>query len=421
MSESRRIFADILYEGKNISSQIREYVKGMTYMDVASGESDSLTLDIVDREGIWIGDWMPQKSDHMKVNIKMLNWCLPDTVEIFPCGSFVLDDLSYSGSPTTCNIGAVSIPQDEAFNNQKRTKTWEKINVYEMAKEIASRAGILLFYEADTIPITLIEQNDQTDCSFLYEICQSYGLAMKVYENKICIFSEEIYEQKHPVTTIDLSEMKSWSYNTTIKGTYTGATISYTDPINEKEYTIDIGGGERILEINVNADNLQDAERKGIAKLNGENKKDTTMSISIFRKQDLAASQTIEITGLKNLNGKYYIEKVKHKISGGNAYDLSLELRKVQPWIKSASIRAIEETKKEKIQQEGTKYTVKKGDTLWEIAKTYLGKGMEYTVIYNANKEVIESTAKQRGKQNSSNGHWIFPGTELIIPAKGEE
>lgn len=64
-------------------------------------------------------------------------------------------------------------------------------------------------------------------------------------------------------------------------------------------------------------------------------------------------------------------------------------------------------------------YTVAKGDNLWKIArKFYGGTGSNYTTIYNANKDVVESTAKKYGKKSSSKGHWIYPGTKLTIPAK---
>jgi LysM repeat protein len=62
------------------------------------------------------------------------------------------------------------------------------------------------------------------------------------------------------------------------------------------------------------------------------------------------------------------------------------------------------------------KHTVKSGDTLWGIAKKYYGNGAKYPTIYQANKTVIENTAKKYGKASSSNGHWIYVGTELVIP-----
>ena len=61
-------------------------------------------------------------------------------------------------------------------------------------------------------------------------------------------------------------------------------------------------------------------------------------------------------------------------------------------------------------------YTVVRGDTLWAIAKSFYGDGSQYTRIYDANKDLIESTAKAHGKPNSDHGHWIWAGEVLVIP-----
>ena len=63
-----------------------------------------------------------------------------------------------------------------------------------------------------------------------------------------------------------------------------------------------------------------------------------------------------------------------------------------------------------------TSYTIKSGDTLWGIAEKYLGSGAKWETIYNANKEVIEQTAKKYGKSSSNNGWWIWPGVSINIP-----
>lgn len=61
-------------------------------------------------------------------------------------------------------------------------------------------------------------------------------------------------------------------------------------------------------------------------------------------------------------------------------------------------------------------YVVKKGDCLMYIARKELGDGTRWKEIYSLNKKVIEAEAKKRGRKSSSNGHWIYPGTELKLP-----
>lgn len=63
-------------------------------------------------------------------------------------------------------------------------------------------------------------------------------------------------------------------------------------------------------------------------------------------------------------------------------------------------------------------YTVVDGDTLWDITnKLRSNPNSTWEDLYEANKEIIEQTAKEHGFSSSDNGWWIFPGTKLRIPA----
>lgn len=65
----------------------------------------------------------------------------------------------------------------------------------------------------------------------------------------------------------------------------------------------------------------------------------------------------------------------------------------------------------------GNAYTVVSGDTLWGIAQRFLGSGVKWISIYDANVDIIEKTAKAHGKSSSDHGHWIWPGEVLVIPS----
>ncbi len=68
------------------------------------------------------------------------------------------------------------------------------------------------------------------------------------------------------------------------------------------------------------------------------------------------------------------------------------------------------------VEKSGGTYLVVSGDTLWGIASKKLGDGSKWTSLYEVNQETIEAAAQSRGKYSSDHGHWIYPGTTLVIP-----
>lgn len=415
MSRARRASISVNYEHVNISDEIAGNVKMLTYTDVASGESDELSLSLQDRERKWMGSWAPKKGDHISASAAFQDWDGEgDNWAIF-CGSFEVDDISMSGPPPSCTIGAVSIPRSTAFNEEERTKNWEDVTLKEIAEEIASRAGISVYYEAEDIPVRSMEQDKQTDCKFLYSVCEKYGLAMKVFAEKIVIFDEATYEAAPPVTELKYEDFAAgYQYKSTLEGTYTGAKIAYSDPITGEDHIVTVGGGDRIKEINEEADSAADAQKKAIAALNNANKNDTKFSGTVKARRELLASRCISISGFGVPDGIYYLDKVVTKVSGGGASQQSIEAHKVGYRMENATV-LIDEMPEE-TETDGGEYAVVKGDTLWKIAKQTLGTPTRYAEIYDLNKSVIEETAKGRGKKDSSNGHWLFPGTTLKIP-----
>jgi nucleoid-associated protein YgaU len=389
-----------------LGKQIEKQATSFSYTDVASGKSDSVSITIADIGMDWLGSLMPKRGASLGASLKLTNWNKEEKTDTFNCGTFILDDISFSGRPLNCVLNGVSVPAMNDFKSLPRTKTWEKTTVEDIAKEISKRASVSLYYEAGTIQIAELEQNNQTDSAFLYSLCEKYGLAMKVYNHKIVIFDIVAYEAKPTILTLHEKDMLSWSYNITVDGTYTGVNLNYTDPDSKDDKTIKvtIGSTGRMYEIKSQASSQYDAELQAIAAVNAANRKIETMEVSIRANIKIVASHCIEIAGLGNASGKYFIDTVKHNI--GSGYKMQLTLHKVQAPINVTA----------KASNAGGTYTVVAGDTLWSIAKKYYGSGTKHSVIYNANVDVIEAAAKAHGKSNSGNGHWIWAGTVLTIP-----
>lgn len=401
----RKVSLDISYKGNKLDEKIQERITSFSYTDVASGSSDSVSITLENIDKKWMNAWYPEKGSTIAGKLSVKNWEKSGKKRTFNCGTFVIDDISFSGRPLTATIKAVSVPASTGFKVTKKSKTWEDVTIEQIASKIAAAAGIKLYYSAGTIRINEVEQSNETDSSFLYSLCEKYGLAMKVYNQKLVIFSEEEYEKKNRIITIDEKDMESWSFNTTMDGTYTGVKLSYTKPSTNKTTSVTVGTSERLYDYKAQVDGQYDAELQAKAKLRSENKKAKTMEIKIMANTDIIASGIIQVTGLGKLNGLYYADQVKHNIGTGYTMNVSMH------WF-ADSREALTTTG-----NAGT-YIVKKGDTLTKISVMFYKTSVYWRTVYEANKQVIESTAIKRGLKSSDNGHWIFPGTVLTIPSR---
>lgn len=391
--------------GAKIAAQATDF----SYTDVASGQSDSVSITLQDIGKEWMGSLMPKRGASLGAKILLTNWGDSERIDFFDCGTFVLDDISFSGRPLTCVLEGVSVPAMDDFKSLPVTNTWEKTTLEEIASQIAAKAGVSLYYDADTVQIAEIEQNKQTDSAFLYSLCEKYGLAMKVYNHKIVIFDIVRYEEKGAVLTMKETDVISWSFNTTVDGTYTGVNLNYTDPDTENTIKVTMGSAGRMYAINTQASSQYDAELQAAAKANAANRGIQTMEITIRANPKVVASHCVMISGFGKIDGKYYVDKIKHSL--GKGYTMQLSVHKVQKAIKvTAPVPSAAGSG-------GQTYIVVPGDTLWGISKKFYGTGMKHHVIYDVNADLIESTAKAHGKKSSGNGHWIWPGETFTIPA----
>lgn len=150
--DPRKATASVSYNGKRIDTKLAEYLQSFSYTDVASGESDSLSLNINDRDRKWIKSWFPSKGDTMAATIIMKNWSKEGDTQKLSCGSFVIDDFSFSGTPVKLKLEALALPADSSFKETQRTKTYRdqgSISFQLCTQRRTSSAGGGILHQAD--------------------------------------------------------------------------------------------------------------------------------------------------------------------------------------------------------------------------------------------------------------------------------
>lgn len=332
MSKPRKAVTTLKFNGKNVDTSLKDYLESVTYEDIASGSSDTLSIKLHNITKQWMKEWYPKKGDAVEGSIKLLDWDKAGKDKKIFCGHFTLDDVSFSGNPMTASFGCVSAPASESFKTRERNKTWENATI----KEIAGRYSLSLSYSGPTIKIKKLEQSEN-DSAFLYGLCKDYGLSMKVYKKKIVIYDQTQMEQKAPVCTIRMDDFvdNSWDAHDSLYGVYSGARISYKDPDDDKETSIYVGlkaenaKGSRTLRINETADSAADARCKAAAQVNLSNEGATTISGTIWPDIKICVGVTVKVTGFGKLNGKYFVDKSTMEL-GDSGTSQKIEMHKCQ-------------------------------------------------------------------------------------------
>lgn len=323
----------VLYDGAD-TSFLYHNVQSMQYTDYAEGSSDEITITLTDQKRDWLSSWKPEKGHELDCYFDVYNWNKFETLEFFHCGTFVLDDLSLSGPDHSITLKGVSQPAGTAFKETRISKNWKKITLKQIAQELMAKYNMTnLYFHGDETVIEEIEQDDQTDADFLSTVCEKYGYSLKIYKVGFVIYKKEIYEANEAVRTFTSeAEWENWEWNTTLTGTYTGARVTYTQPVKgdkDKDIDVLVGTEERLLTINERVDSEAEAIQVGKSRVNKENEKIITLSFTTMFDPRLIASQNIEVKiGEERIDGKYFMTKVQSKLDSNglkmavNAYKI---------------------------------------------------------------------------------------------------
>ncbi|MEG2344099.1 MAG: contractile injection system protein, VgrG/Pvc8 family [Acidaminococcaceae bacterium] len=295
-----------------------------------SGEADDIQITLEDRQGLWKADWLPEKGDTLDVTIKTQYWH-GNTVKELPLGLFEIDELEASGQPEEVKIKAVSVPNNSALRGVDKSRAWEKTKLSVIAKDIADGAGMKLFYSTEDLEIDRAEQTQQSDLSFLMQLCRDKGLALKISDKQIIIFDEEKFEKAAAVGTIvkKSSALAGYSIRSQTREIYAACHVKYQNTENkevvEATYTVPEKKG-KTLEVNEEVKSIAEAEKLSKKKLREKNKDEITVSLTLVGADNMAAGNVFNLQGFGAFDGRYIVVKAGHTIGGG--YVITVDMRR---------------------------------------------------------------------------------------------
>lgn len=330
---ARNLSAQVFINSVDVTRDLSPYLRSIEYQDVESSETDVLTLELEDRERLFIGDWLPTRGDTLEVELIWNNKNGDGLQERLPLGVFEVDEVELSYPASVCKMKANSVPQNSLLREVDESKSWEEVPLSSIAADIAAASGVELVYDVEFDPkIARAEQGEQSRLAFLEKLCRDNAIALKVADGKLILFDEVKLEEQEPVLTLtrDVSAIEHFRANATLTEIYKECRVSYKHGKHSELYEATFPAPDKkdgkILKINQRVESTAEAERLARKSLREKNKDEIKISLTTVGDFNLLSGNVLNLRGFGWFDGKYLIERARHSIGGG--YTTAIECHK---------------------------------------------------------------------------------------------
>lgn len=361
---ARRASIRVLFDGVDITGDIRPYFLSLSYKDGEEDNSDTLQIELQDRDAVWLQSWMEKAvsaaaASRLEISavISAENWELKNTS--LPTGSFEMDTIEASGPPSVIKISGVSLGYSSSVRQTKKSKVWERCKLSSIAGTIAKNGGLSLMYEsADDPYFERVEQTKESDIKFLAGLCHDAGISLKCSDRQLVLFDQKTYEAKPHVLTLrrnngrilpaapgaygaygkdpDCGEYIDYRLSTGAAETqYGSCRVSYADAATGKLITGkasaegEDGESSQCLEITARVKNAAEAKALAEKQLRLHNKFNRTASFTLPGNPGLVAGVTVMLKDFGGWSGKYIVRQAEHTVNSSNGYITRIDMRKV--------------------------------------------------------------------------------------------
>lgn len=327
---ARRTSAKIFINGQDSTEDLSNHLEKIQYVDNLSGSVDTVELQLCDVDKLFLNDWRIERGDTLEITL-VKNWT--ETEETLELKTFEVDEINFSMPPSIMRIKGNSVPQNSYLRQVDESKSFEHIKLSKIAQDIATEAGMELFFRADYDPeIERAERGEESALTFLEKLCRDNYLALKVSDNQIIIFDERELDAAEPALTIRAGDaiLKRIDIKAKLTDVYKACEVNYQHSKHAEKYSAKIEDPTKstgkTLKINKKVNSQAEAERLAECELREHNKKENQLTLTCAGDFRLVAGNVIALESFGVFDGNFLIEKATHTV--GNGYEVRVECRK---------------------------------------------------------------------------------------------
>lgn len=325
----------IKYEQKDITSDIKPYLKGISYTDYLGGQSDELQVDFEDVDGRWLRGWYPNQGDSLTLSVGdqftgLVSW-----------GSFEIAEIEYDYPPSTIGLKALSTGITRA-NRTLQPKAYEKTSLEKIVRMIAARLKLSVTGTVASIDIERVTQYQESDVEFLDRLAREYGHTFKIVDKTLVFHANVELAKQEPVAVLNPADIKTIRLRDLIKGVPEEAVVTGYDAKKKKTRRVTrkakplrpnakrATATDTLKVVANRGESDQQMQARADAALNDAQQSQVAGNITMVGNAKLVAGQVVQLKGFGQLSGKYLIKRSHHDLKKSSGYALDIEVKMVE-------------------------------------------------------------------------------------------
>lgn len=223
--------------GKDVTGRIEPRLMRLSLTECRSDEADQLDITLSDHDGLLA---LPARGAVIRLG---LGWQASGLVDK---GSFVVDEVEYSGPPDTITLRARSADMKSAL----RTRTERSFHgktiraIVETIAKAHSLQAVVGQHFADK-KIQHIDQTNESDVSFLNRIGKRYDAVATIKDGKLLFLPVDrgrtASGKDMPTITLSRRDGDQVRFHVSDRDTYTGVRASYQEKGKSKQHSVVAG------------------------------------------------------------------------------------------------------------------------------------------------------------------------------------